>query len=153
MIQCTQKKGDKIWEQLKAEAARMGGLGDYPDPAFKPEAFRELCFALQCCDSMPAVTKLVDEIVRYTDGKCPTAAAVRRLAHERNTAPESRSVCPECLGDGFRYTWRVRTRQAQNGQMRSSERAATADEIRDGTIEGLYETTVDCVCRKAAVSA
>lgn len=97
MISCKQTKGDKTWEQLKSLVARMGGMPDYPDPAFKPEAFRELCFALQCAESIASATKIVDDIVRYTDGKCPTPAALRRLANDRPITSEPRAPDPDCI--------------------------------------------------------
>lgn len=45
MIECKQDNSDFTWITVCNQIERFGQLSNYPEPAFKPKAFKELCLA------------------------------------------------------------------------------------------------------------
>lgn len=89
----TQQSGEATWDALKAQVARLGQLDGYPQPEFKPEAFRELVVALQNADSLADAKQFVDDLM-MCELICPKPSQIRDMirsareshpSHEENT--------------------------------------------------------------------
>lgn len=93
----TQQPGEDTWEKLKAQVMRLGQLDGYPQPEFKPEAFRELVVALQNADTLSDAKQFVDDLM-MCELICPKPSQIRDMIR---SARESHPTHQENTHDPF----------------------------------------------------
>lgn len=81
----TQQPGEKTWDALKAQVARLGQLDGYPQPEFKPEAFRELVVALQNAESIEDAKNFIDDVM-MCEMVCPKPSQLRDMIRSAREA-------------------------------------------------------------------
>jgi hypothetical protein len=74
----TQQAGEATWEALKSQVMRLGQLDGYPQPEYKPEAFRELVVALQNADSLEDAHQFIDDVM-MCELICPKPSQLRDM--------------------------------------------------------------------------
>lgn len=80
-----QQPGEETWEALKVQVMRLGQLDGFPQPAFNPEAFRELVVALQNSDSLQDARNFVDDVM-MCEMVCPKPSQVRDMIRSAREA-------------------------------------------------------------------
>jgi hypothetical protein len=84
----TQQSGEATWDALKTQVARLGQLDGYPQPEYKPEAFRELVVALQNADSPEDAKRFIDDVM-MCELICPKPSQLRDMIRSARESKQS----------------------------------------------------------------
>lgn len=112
-MNCKPQDGDKTWEKLKAQIARLSQMYNFPR---EPAAIRELVLALQTATSMEQAEEVVTAFLDMAtpDTRCPMPAGIRAACKALQQDPHPDPLCQVCRGDG----WRTITRGGLSGSER-----------------------------------
>lgn len=113
-MNCKQEDGDRTWEKLKQQIARLAQMKNFPRG--EPIAIRELVIALQWATSLEQAEGVITAILRdaLTDTYCPMPAEIRRACKALQLDPQPDPLCQMCEGSG----WRIIKRAGLSGANR-----------------------------------
>lgn len=106
MIQCNQRDGDKAWEGLKGQVARLAQMQGFPR---EPAAIRELVLALQHARDLDTAAVVVSAFLEnaISDTRCPMPSEIRRACYATQDEARPDPDCSRCGGDGWKIVERA----------------------------------------------